>query len=586
MHNFSVWAPQAASVLVLVDTRPHQMQPDPNRPGWWSASVESARSGSRYAFLVNGDPLQLPDPRSPSQPDGVHAASQVYDHSLFQWSDAAWQAPALPTAIVYELHVGTFTPDGTFDAIIPRLEYLRSLGITHVELMPVASFPGKAGWGYDGASLFAPFAPYGGPDALKRLVNECHEHGLAVLLDVVYNHFGPSGNYTGRFAPYLTASHNTPWGDAVNFEEAGSHEVRRFFCDNALMWMRDYHFDGLRLDAVTTYVDRSAIHFMEQLSSETAALSRQLGKPLVLIAESDLNDPRLVTPRIDGNASPSEQGIGGYGMDAQWSDDFHHALFALVTGDRQGYYMDFGTMAQLAKSLTSAYVYDGTFSVFRQRHHGRPIGSLSLSHFLGYIQNHDQIGNRAIGERLHQLVGFDRAKLAAALVLLSPFIPMIFQGEEFATSAPFQYFADHEDPDLARAVSEGRRMEFEQFGWLPEQVPDPEDAATFQRSRLSWSELDDADQQEHRLMLDWYRQLIALRKRVHPSAGGERPQIQFSEEAKTLVMTRGHLHVAINLGTGAAEFPAPPDADLVLSNRASMEDARLLLQSDGVAIFA
>ena len=586
MRNFSVWAPRAKSVSVVVDAESYKMEPDGSSRGWWSASVESARNGSRYAFLVEGDPLRLPDPRSPAQPDGVHAASQVYDHSLFPWSDASWQAPPLPSAIVYELHVGTFAPEGTFDSLIPRLEYLRSLGITHIELMPVASFPGKVGWGYDGASLFAPNAAYGGPDALKRLVDACHKSGLAVLLDVVYNHFGPSGNYTGKFGPYLTDSHSTPWGGAVNFEEGGSHEVRRFFCDNALMWMCDYHFDGLRLDAVHAFVDRSATHFLEQLSAETAALSRELGRPLVLIAESDLNDPRLVTPRIDGDASPSEQGIGGYGMDAQWSDDFHHALFAVLSGERQGYYADFGSMEQLATSLTSAYVYEGEFSVYRECHHGRPIGALSLAHFLGYIQNHDQVGNRAIGERLHHLVGLDRAKIAAALVLLSPFVPMIFQGEEFAASSPFQYFADHDDPELAQAVSEGRRREFAAFGWSPEQVPDPEDPATFERSRIPWTELDDPRDPSHREMLEWHRQLIQLRKRIHPTADGARPLVEFDEAARTLVMTRGRLTVAVNLGADAIEFPAPPGASLVLSSRAAIADSRLLLQTDGVAVFA
>ncbi len=434
----------------------------PDEEGWWRLRVEEAGAGTDYGFVVNDEAAVYPDPRSLHQPHGVHGLSRVYDQAAFAWTDSGFQPPPLSSAVVYELHVGTFTPEATLDAAIDKLGYLKSLGITHVELMPVAAFAGNHGWGYDGVALFAVHEPYGGPDALKRFVDAAHEARLAVLLDVVYNHFGPSGNYAGKFGPYVVDTHHTPWGGAVNLEGKWSHQVRRFFCDNALMWMRDFHMDGLRLDAVHAFVDRSAIHFLEQLSVETKHLEATLGRGKVLIAESDSNDPRIVTARE----------AGGYGIDAQWSDDFHHALFAwLYPGPAEGYYSDFGTLGQLADAIENTFVYDGVFSKHRKRAHGRVPRNLSQHRFLGFIQNHDQIGNRAVGERLHESVGIERAKIAAAIVFLSPFVPMIFQGEEWAASSPFQYFADHEDPELARAVSEGRRKEFEAFGWDPRVHP-------------------------------------------------------------------------------------------------------------------
>ena len=411
MHKFQVWAPGKNTVSVVIADRQYPLQAGPN--GWWSASVPEAGPGTDYAFTIDGGDLAVPDPRSQWQPQGVHGPSRLVDHKSFTWHDQDWQPPAFPSAIVYELHPGTFTSEGTLDAARARLPSLKDLGITHVELLPVAAFPGRHGWGYDGVSLFAVHEPYGGPEALKRFVDACHSHGLAVILDVVYNHLGPSGNYLAMFAPYFTHLHNTPWGDAVNLEDAGSHEVRRFFCDNALMWLREYHFDGLRLDAVHAYMDRSAINFMEQLSHEVRSLEAQTGRHYTVIAESDLNDPRLVT-------SPES---GGYGMDAQWSDDFHHALVTVLTGNREGYYSDFGSLADLAKSLRSVFVYDGIFSPYRDRVHGRPVKGLPGWRFLGYSQNHDQVGNRARGERLVHLAGAARAKIAAALELTSPFVP-------------------------------------------------------------------------------------------------------------------------------------------------------------------
>ena len=440
MHLFNVWAPRAASLSVEVGGESLPMS-GPDDEGWWSLPVESAGHGTDYGFLIDKDSKAVPDPRSLWQPHGVHGLSRVYDQNAFQWSDQGFQAPPLASAVIYELHLGTFTSEGTLDSAIAKLDYLRELGITHVELMPVAAFDGNHGWGYDGVALFAVHEPYGGPDALKRFVDAAHNIGLAVLLDVVYNHFGPSGNYTGKFGPYLTDAHRTPWGGAVNLEEAGSHQVRRFFCDNAQMWLRDFHIDGLRIDAVHSFVDRSATHFLEQLAAEVETLGETVGRKLLLIAESDLNDPRVVTPRE----------CGGLGMDAQWSDDFHHALFAVLSRERlSGYYTDFGSLAQLAKALNKTFVYDGGFSRHRNRMHGRAVNDLSQHRFLGFIQNHDQVGNRAFGDRIAQSAGVHRAKIAAALVLLGPFIPMLFQGEEWAASSPFLYFADHSDRNLAR----------------------------------------------------------------------------------------------------------------------------------------
>jgi maltooligosyltrehalose trehalohydrolase len=573
MHQFKVWAPRASTIGVRIESTVYPMQKAAD--GWWQADVGSAVAGTDYAFLVDGSEPAVPDPRSLWQPHGVHGPSRIVDHSAFAWTDAQWQSPPLASAIIYELHIGTFTPEGTLDAAQLHLPYLKDLGITHVELMPVNAFPGNRGWGYDGVSLFAPQEAYGGPEALKRFVNACHQYGLAVLLDVVYNHLGPSGNYLGKFGPYFTHLHNTPWGDAVNLEDAGSHEVRRFFCDNALMWLRDYHFDGLRLDAVHAYMDRSAIHFMEQLSTEVRALEAETGRHYAVIAESDLNDPRLVK-------APE---AGGYGMDAQWSDDFHHSLVTVLTGDCSGYYSDFGTMADLAKSLKSAFVYDGIYAPHRDRIHGRPIEGLPAWRFLGYAQNHDQVGNRAQGERLCQLVNLGRAKIAAALVFAAPFVPMLFQGEEWAASSPFQYFTDHEDAELGRLVSEGRKKEFAAFGWNPDDIPDPQDEQTFLRSKLNWEE---QASKQHAEMLDWYKQLIALRK-SHPGftdGSLKEVKVEYSEEEKWLAMRRGDLEVIMNLKNQPLKRQISPASELLLSSSAAtkINQTSLHLPADAVAI--
>jgi maltooligosyltrehalose trehalohydrolase len=578
MHEFRVWAPKVEKAGVRVGGATFGMS-GPDERGWWSTKIEHAEPGTYYGFVLGDDPKAWPDPRSEWQPEGVHGLSRVYDQKAFVWSDQGWDAMPLARAVVYELHIGTFTPQGTFDSAIERLEYLVELGITHVELMPVAAFPGGHGWGYDGASLFAVTEQYGGPDGLKRLVNACHRRGLAVLLDVVYNHFGPVGNYSGKYGPYITERHHTPWGGAINFEGEGSDEVRRFFCDNALMWMKDYHIDGLRLDAVHEYIDRSAVHFMEQLSSEVKALSKELGRRLVLIAESDLNDPRVVAPVKDG----------GYGIDAQWSDDFHHSLFTVLSaeGEGKGYYSDFGTFEKLAKALTKNFVQDGSYSQYRRRSHGRPADDLSPHHFLGYLQNHDQIGNRAVGDRVDQTVGIDLAKVAAALVFTAPFIPMIFQGEEYAASTPFQYFADHEDVEMAKAVKNGRQSEFAAFGWNPEEIPDPENVETFLRSKLNWEEI---HQGRHEEMLDWYRRLIQLRRgsvSLNDGSPGH-VKVRFNEQGRLLVMERGAVVVMCNFGSQPAEVAHSREFPLLLASRpgVEIEGGSVVLPKETVAILS
>jgi maltooligosyltrehalose trehalohydrolase len=424
-------------------------------------------------------------------------------------------------------------------------------------------------------ALYAPLEAYGGPDAVKRFVDAAHARGLAVLIDVVYNHFGPSGNYTGKFGPYITDHHKTPWGGAVNFEDAGSAEVREFFIENALMWLGDYHFDGLRVDAVHAFIDRSATHFLEQLEKAVRDLANHTGNEYVVIAESDLNDPRLVTARE----------AGGYGLDAQWSDDFHHALWAVLTGERAGYYADFGAMADLAKAITKVFVYHGQYSRYRRRNHGLPVGALPANRFLGYIQNHDQVGNRAQGDRLSHVVDIGRVKIAAAMVLLGPFVPMLFAGEEFAASTPFQYFTDFHDKELGRLVSEGRRKDFAAFGWSPEQVPDPQAEGTFLRSKLRW---DEPGEGIHAEVLDWHRRLIRLRREEIALTSGELADVRvsFDEREKWLWMTRGPIHVIFNAGASEVRLPVVQryEALLVSNVEVACEAEYLDLPAGGVAV--
>jgi isoamylase len=573
--RFAAWAPSASSLAVQVGGafRPMAQETD----GWWSIETREVAPDAEYAFSIDGgDPL--PDPRSSWQPRGVHGPSRLVNHSRFAWKDAEFQPAPLANGIVYELHVGTFTPEGTFTAATARLDHLVALGVTHVELMPVAAFDGAHGWGYDGVALFAPHPAYGTPDDLKTLVDECHARGLAVVFDVVYNHLGPSGNYLPRFGSYFTERYQTPWGPAVNLDGADSDEVRRFFLDAAGQWVLDYHADGLRLDAVHALHDRSAVHFVEELTAEVRELSRRTGRRLVVIGESDLNDPRVVRPASEG----------GWGCDAQWSDDFHHALHTLLTGERVGYYSDFGGMAPLAKALQQAFVYDGAYSPFRRRRHGRVPTGLSGDRFLAYAQTHDQIGNRAKGERLVHLVSPGRARIAAALVLASPFVPLLFQGEEWGASTPFQYFTDHQDPALSAGITEGRRREFAAFGWDTNEVPDPQSKETFERSRLRWEEL---EREPHRSLLDWHRSLIRLR-REHPDlANGDLSlvKITFDEDQGWFRMDRGTVSLVFNVGAAIARVPLPAStAHRVLLASEAMEvvGSAVDLAPDAVAIIA
>ncbi|MEO5919304.1 MAG: malto-oligosyltrehalose trehalohydrolase [Candidatus Limnocylindrales bacterium] len=543
-----VWAPRASSVDLVTETddgpsAPRALQADAG--GWWSGAWDDLGAGTDYRFSLDGGPL-LPDPRSPWQPGGVHGPSRIVDHGAFPWTDTDWQPTPMGRAVIYELHVGTFSPEGTFDGVMKRLDHLIDLGITHVELMPVNAFPGRHGWGYDGVALFAVHDPYGGPEGLKRLVDACHGRGLSVLLDVVYNHFGPDGNYTGAYGPYQTDRYRTPWGAAINLDGPGSDEVRRFVLDNALGWLRDYHFDGLRIDAVHAFVDTSARHLLEELADEASGLSSALGRDLVLIAESDLNDPRLVRSPADG----------GYGIGATWSDDLHHAIHVALTGERLGYYEDFVGLPDIERAMRDIYVYGGRYSAHRDRRHGRSPEGLEPGQFVGFSQNHDQVGNRAAGERLAHLAGNDAARVGAALVLAGPFVPLLFQGEEWAAATPFQYMTDHQDPELARLVSEGRRSEFATFGWAPDEVPDPQDPATLERSRLDWSE---PTREPHAGMLDWYRRLIDLRRSIPGLSDGLRPTVRTDAELGWLSLDGGAVAVLANLGPDAATIPFPGD---------------------------
>lgn len=570
---FRVWSPTAATLELDLRERVVPMQRDCK--GWWSVEVQDAKPATRYAFRIDGaEPL--PDPRSPWQPDGVDGFSSTVDHQAFAWTDANWQARPLSYSVLYELHVGTFSRAGTFDGAIEHLDHLVDLGVNYIELMPVNQFRGDRGWGYDGVSLFAPHQAYGGPDGLKRLVNACHERGLGVILDVVYNHLGPTGNYLPKFGPYFTDRHNTPWGPGLNFDGPDSDGVRRFFCDNALMWLRDYHFDGLRLDAVHAILDTSAIPFLEQLATEIDELKAHLGRHLILIAESDLNDPRVVRPWQ----------IGGFGIDAQWSDDIHHALHAVITGERGGYYVDFGGLEDLAVAMKQPYVYAGRHSQFRRRIHGRPPTGVSGSNFLAYLQNHDQLGNRATGERMSHLANIDRVKIGAAMVMLSPFVPMLFQGEEWAATSPFQYFVDfHEEPQLAEAVTEGRRKEFAAFGWKAGDIPDPQSRETFERSCLDWNEV---ERDPHRGVLAWYRELIRLRRAVAGFTDGrlDLVETQFNEQDQWIVVRRGPVAIAANFGERPMSMPCQRPSTILLASKTGVRlfESCVELPGESVAV--
>ncbi|MFF9567163.1 malto-oligosyltrehalose trehalohydrolase [Streptomyces sp. NPDC014685] len=554
---FEVWAPDAGSVGLWLAGRLRAMERDAARAGWWTVEAPAA-DGDRYGFVLDGDGdasgdggggavRVLPDPRSRRQPDGPDGESAVVDHSLFEWREG-WPGRGLPGAVLYELHIGTYTPEGTFDAAAERLGHLAELGITHVSLMPVCPFPGTHGWGYEGVSLWAVHEPYGGPEGLKRFVDAAHGLGLAVVLDVVHNHLGPSGNHLPAFGPYFTETHHTPWGAAVNLDAPGSDEVRAYLLGSALAWLRDYRLDGLRLDAVHALADDRALTFLEELSAATDALAAELGRPLSLIAESDRCDPRTTTPRE----------AGGLGLHAQWNDDFHHALHTALTGESQGYYADFAAapLAAVAKTVTRVFFHDGTYSGFRGRTHGRPVDVVSTPahRFVGYAQTHDQIGNRALGDRLSATLSPGLLACAAALVLTGPFTPMLFMGEEWGARTPWQFFTDHTDPALAEAVRAGRRREFAAHGWATDEVPDPQDPATRNRSCLDW---DEPAEEPHARLHAWYRELITLRRALPDLSDPDLAAVRTAhdERARWLAYRRGDLRVVVNLAGEPATIP-------------------------------
>ncbi|KZS61360.1 malto-oligosyltrehalose trehalohydrolase [Mycobacterium ostraviense] len=550
MTEFRVWAPRPELVRLDVDGRAHAMTRSDD--GWWHADVD-APPHARYGYLLDDDPTALPDPRSPRQPDGVHARSQLWDPADANWTDGDWPGRSIDGTVIYELHLGTFTGAGTFDSAIEKLDYLVDLGIDFVELMPVNSFAGTHGWGYDGVLWYSVHEPYGGPDGLIRFVDACHARGLGVLIDAVFNHLGPSGNYLPRFGPYLSSASN-PWGEGINIADADSDEVRRYIIGCALRWMRDFHADGLRLDAVHALVDTTAIDILEELASETDWLSKQLGRPLSLIAESDRNDPRLITPRDRG----------GYGLTAQWSDDIHHAIHTAVSGECQGYYADFGSLATLAHTLRHGYFHAATYSSFRHRRHGRPLDTATIpaTRLLAYTCTHDQVGNRALGDRPSHNLTAGQLAIKAALVLASPYTAMLFMGEEWAASTPFQFFSSHPEPELARATAEGRKAEFAEHGWDAEEIPDPQDPQTFQRSKLKWDEVHAG---EHARLHRFYRDLIALRRNEIDLMDRwlEHLIVDYDEDQAWIVMRRGQFGIACNLG--AEPVPMPVTGDVVLA---------------------
>ena len=594
-REIRLWAPHAERVDIHVGAPGAEAAVRPMRAsegGWWTWRQALGAGPLDYAFGVDGGEAR-PDPRTAWQPHGVHGPSRTFDPAAHDWRDGTWAGPqqGLGTlgGVVYELHIGTFTPEGTLDAAVARLDHLVGLGVDVVELMPVAAFDGRWNWGYDGVAPYAVHDAYGGPAALQRFVEACHLRGLGVCLDVVYNHLGPAGNYLGTFGPYFTDAHHTPWGAALNLDQDGSHEVRRWIIDNALRWFSDFHVDALRLDAVHELRDDSERHVLAQLADEAAALEKRLGRPLTLIAESDLNDARMVTPTSEG----------GLGMDAQWDDDVHHALHVTLTGERQGYYADFagfspalpdgGPITVLAKTLTEVFLHDGRFSSFRDREWGVPVDRSAVDgrRFLAYLQTHDQVGNRAVGDRISALVSPGQQAIGAALFLTAPYTPMLFMGEEWAASTPFQFFTDFSDEGLREAVSAGRRSEFASHGWSFDEVPDPQDEATYRRSQLDWAE---AHEGEHARMLAWYRDLIALRRSEAELGDGrlDRVQVACHDDDRWLVMSRGDLRTVVNLSETAQTVPlAQPVAEVLLAwdpAATAASDQGLRLPGHGCAV--
>ena len=587
-HRFSVWAPRPRTVRLVVSTGDHEEVVDLARgaDGWWTPpagtldrlDLAAFPEGVDYGFLLDDDPEPRPDPRSRRQPAGVHGLSRTFDPGAFTWTDAGWTGRQLPGSVVYELHVGTFTPEGTLDAAVGRLDHLLSIGVDLVELLPVNAFNGTHNWGYDGVGWFAVTEAYGGPAAYQRFVDACHAAGLGVVQDVVYNHLGPSGNYLPLYGPYLASGRNT-WGDYVNLDGEESDEVRRYVLDNVRSWFHDFHVDGLRLDAVHALRDSSDRHVLEEMAVETAAYSAQVGRPLTLIAESDLNDPVMFTPRE----------AGGHGLTAQWSDDFHHAVHVALTGETSGYYADFEPLAALQKVLTHGFFHDGTYSSFRERDHGVPIdlGTTPTWRLVVCSQNHDQIGNRARGDRLTEHLDDDQLATAALLTLCTGFTPMLFQGEEWAASSPFQFFTSHPEPELGKATAEGRIEEFAKMGWDPAVVPDPQDPETFTRSKLDWSELAEG---RHAVLLEVYRSLARLRRSQPDLLDPDftATSCEVDESARVVRVRRRSVELVLALGTEGVTVDVPAGRAVVWATPGgyAAEDAHVVVPAHGAVVVA
>jgi len=570
--EFRVWAPSIDDVaLHIVAPEDRRVRLKKNAAGYHEAIVDRVEEGTRYFFVIAG--RERPDPASRLQPESVHGPSEVVGRE-FNWSDANWKNTAFEDYVIYELHVGTFTSQGTFDAMTGRLDHLKELGVTAIELLPIAQFPGDRNWGYDGVYVGAAQNSYGGPIALKRLVDACHARGLAVLLDVVYNHLGPEGNYLSEYGPYFTDRYKTPWGLALNFDGPHSDHVRWFFIHNALQWVDEFHIDGLRIDAVHAIVDHSAEPFLQDLTTAVRECGERLGRPIYTIAESDLNDPRVISPRDEF----------GLGFDSQWSDDYHHSLHTLLTGERAGYYAGFGKASDLAAVIKGGYLYTGQHSVFRGRKYGLKPTTTDGSKFVVCAQNHDQVGNRMLGERLSMIVPMEKLRLAAAAIVLSPFVPMLFMGEEYGETAPFQYFTSHSDKDLIEAVRDGRKAEFEEFAWEGE-APDPHDVETFRRSKLNWQLL---EHDEHASLWRLYQQLLRLRRDTPALHELDLAtlEVDADDEKRVVVTRRGNVLVAFNFSDQEQSVKAPRGGwRAMIDTGAKVDGKRIVVPASRFGLF-
>jgi maltooligosyltrehalose trehalohydrolase len=548
--EFTVWAPTQENVAVQIVSPTHRLLPmQKDKWGYFKTLAEDIEPGTLYFYKLEGKE-DRPDPASHSQPKDVHGPSEVVEHGKMNWTDADWSGIPLEEIILYELHVGTFTPEGTFEAIIPRLRELHEFGINAIELMPIGQFPGNRNWGYDGVFPFAPQHSYGGPEGLKKLVDAAHQQGIAIVLDVIYNHFGPEGNYISDYGPYFTTHYQTAWGNAINFDGEYSYGVRNYFIENALYWFENFHIDALRLDASDHIYDIGVKHFLQELAENVDALSKKQGRKLYLTAENDLSDTKVIRPIKSG----------GYGIDAQWNDAFHHCLHTLLTGDRAGYYEDYGTCEQMAKAFKQGFVYSGQYSPFRKKFHGSDSSAIPGHQFVVFTQNHDQVGNRALGERLTHLVSFEALKLAAGVLLLSPNIPLIFMGEEYAEDAPFLYFVSHTDPELVEVVREGRKKDFDAFQREGEFI-DPFSPDTFQKCQLNW---DKRQEDKHQVMLKLYQHLIQLRRTLPALKSLDKQNLQVSaiEEDKLIFLQRwnneSQIFCIMNFNDQDVTFKATP----------------------------